>query len=61
MVCASLRGLFDLFDRRWAGEAADPPAVTGFDLGTFDRLPCGDEDDMLTFGQDDVSLAVEPA
>jgi hypothetical protein len=58
---ASLRGVFDLSYRRWASEVADPPAITDFDLGTVNRLPCGKEDYVLTFGGDTVSIAVEPA
>jgi hypothetical protein len=58
---ASLRGLFDLSYRRWTAEVGDPPPITDFDLGTVNRFPCGEEDYVLTFDRDDVSLAVEPA
>ncbi|MDX9861957.1 MAG: DUF2920 family protein, partial [Rhodospirillales bacterium] len=58
---ASLRGLFELSYRRWSAEAGDPPSITDFDLGTVIRFLCGEEDYVLKFGRDDVSLAVEPA
>jgi len=58
---ASLRGLFELSYRRWSAEAGDPPSITDFDLGTVIRFLCGEEAYVLTFGRDDVSLAVEPA
>jgi len=57
---ASLKGLFELSYGRWMSEVADAPAVTDFDLGTVNRLPCGAEDYVLTFGRDTVSLAIEP-
>lgn len=58
---ASLRGLFELSYRRWTAGAADPPAVTDFDLGTANRLPCGEADYVLTFGRDDVALTIDAA
>ncbi len=58
---ASLRGVFELSYRRWTAEVADPPAITDFDLGTVNRLPCGEEDYVVSFSGDDVSIAVEPA
>lgn len=46
---ASLRGLFDLSYRRWQPLAESAPDVTDFDLGTVNRLMCGNETYCLSF------------
>lgn len=58
---ASMRGLFELSYQRWMADGHAAAAHTDFDLGTRHRLPCGDEDYVLTFGDDGVSLTIEPS
>lgn len=55
---ASLRGLFALSHGRWLETAGQQPAITDFDLGTVNALPCADRTYRFAFSSAGVTLSV---